>query len=550
MDSRAEELIKQSDKLFEQRPRLVNFWQEVAEQFYPERADFTVTKQIGDQYADNLMTSYPVLVRRDLGNSISSLLRPTQKEWFSMRAAREEREDQPARLWLEQMTGRLKRAMYDPAAMFTRAMKEGDHDYAAFGQTVISVELNRARTNLLYRCHHLRDVVWCENAEGKIDRVDRKWKARADHLVKLFGKKVHPEVLRCCTSGNDPFQEFDIRHIVLTWDNYPGMTGRQTPWVSVYVDVKNQHVIEQVGVWNKIYCVPRWQTVSGSQYAYSPAVTVGLPDARLLQAMTSTLLEAGEMAVRPPMIAKADVIRGDLGLYSAGLTIIDADYDEQLGEALRPIKQDFSGIPIGVDMQRDIRAMLSEAFYINKLTLPPPGKDMTAYEIGQRIQEYIRQALPLFEPMEVDYNGQIVEESFDICLRNGVFGTRDEIPDSLQGADIRFQFESPLHEAIERQKGSKMAEVRDILLTSEQIKQLNEPNVNSDMMLRDVLKGVHAPANWLNSEEDVAKEQQRRAQQAQGEAMMARAAQVAQIAEPAANASKAMAEAEAARRAA
>jgi hypothetical protein len=61
-------------------------------------------------------------------------------------------------------------------ALFTRATKEGDHDFAAFGQTCISVELNKLANGLLYRCWHLRDLAWMENEEGKIGFVARKWK--------------------------------------------------------------------------------------------------------------------------------------------------------------------------------------------------------------------------------------------------------------------------------------------------------------------------------------------------------------------------------------
>jgi hypothetical protein len=54
--------------------------------------------------------------------------------------------------------------------------------------------------------------------------------------------------------------------------------------------------------WSLIYVIPRWQTVSGSQYAYSPATVAALPDARLIQAMTLTFFEAGEKATNPPMV--------------------------------------------------------------------------------------------------------------------------------------------------------------------------------------------------------------------------------------------------------
>jgi len=50
-------------------------------------------------------------------------------------------------------------------------------------------------------------------------------------------------------------------------------------------------------------------------------------------------------------------------------------------------------------------AILAEAFYINKLRLPPPQGDMTAFEVGQRVEEYVRAALPLFEPMDQETLG-------------------------------------------------------------------------------------------------------------------------------------------------
>lgn len=64
MDGRAKELIDQGNGLFSKRSGLLSVWQEVAENFYPERADFMSRFSPGDEYASNLMTGVPVISDR------------------------------------------------------------------------------------------------------------------------------------------------------------------------------------------------------------------------------------------------------------------------------------------------------------------------------------------------------------------------------------------------------------------------------------------------------------------------------------------------------
>lgn len=496
----AKKLFEQGENLFSKRSTLMNLWQEIAENFYPERADFTITRTVGTNFADNLTTSYPLLVRRDLGNYFSFMLRPTDKSWFHMSVPENINQDSDARAWMDYATAIQRRAMYDRATLFIRATKEGDHDFASFGQCVISIELNRDRSNLLYRCWHLRDVAWSENADGKIGSVFRRWKPTARDLVNLFGaSKLHAQTVR--DAEKDPFKEADCRHMVVEADMVDGSFN--TPYVSIYYDVEHNHVIEQIGVYSPIYVIPRWQTVSQSQYAFSPATIAALPDARLLQAMTYTLLEAGEKHTNPPMIAVQEAIRSDVSVYAGGITWVDAAYDERLGEVLRPLTQDKSGMPLGIDMARDSRAMLAEAFYLNKLNLPQRAPEMTAYEVGQRIQQYIRDALPLFEPMELEYNGAICEETFSLLLRNGAFGSPYDLPKSLRGADIQFKFESPLHEAIEREKGNRLLEAEQFVAGAVQLDPSAVFLLDAKTALREVLNGIGVPASWVHTEEEV-----------------------------------------------
>ncbi len=182
--------------------------------------------------------------------------------------------------------------MYDRISGFVRATKEGDHDFAAFGQCVLSVEMNFEKGTLLYRCWHLKDLAWAEGYDGQIDEVHRKWNPSATVLNAVFEGNVSPKVKKALEK--EPHKTFEVRHVVIPTDRYNSEKKWRTPFVSVFFEVDSGHVLEEVGSQTLIYVIPRWQTVSGSQYAYSPATIAALPDARLIQAMTLTLLEAGE----------------------------------------------------------------------------------------------------------------------------------------------------------------------------------------------------------------------------------------------------------------
>jgi hypothetical protein len=504
MDSRAQELIKHGDALFSGRSQLMTLLQEIAENFYPIRADFTTKITLGDDITSHLSTSYPILAHRDMTNALSAMLRQRGVQWFGIRTGRKEADEGRALEWLEWATDLQYRATYDRAAQFVRATKEGDADFAGFGQAVLYVDTNRDGDTLLFRNYHIRDVAWVENAEGVIDTVHRKWKPTARDLVFDFPGKVHKAVTDLLEK--DPFHKIECRHIMVPTSRAPDAPAaeRQFKFRSYFIDVENQHVMEDVPSRLLKYVIPRWQTVSGSAYAYSPAAIAALPDARMIQAMTYSLLDATEKAVQPPMIGQANMVKSDLELWSGGTTWVDAEYDERLGEALRPIPVDLRGLPMGVDMTRDARAMIAEAFFLNKISLPPAGAgEMTAYETSQRVQEYIRQALPLFEPMEVEYNGALCDMTFATLMQGNAFGSPEDMPQELSDAEVEFKFVSPLQRDEERQDASTYLETKAILAEAAELEPGLAHILNGREALRDALKGAGAPARWIRDDDEM-----------------------------------------------
>jgi hypothetical protein len=521
VESRIRDLHQQTERLFSDRLPLLSLWQSIADNFYPERAEFTASRSLGDDFAAHLSTSYPILARRDLGNAFSSMLRPAGQQWFNMGLEMEDREDNAAKRWLEWATGVQFRAMHDRSSGFVRATKEGDQDFAAFGQCVLSAELNRRGDGLLFRNWHLRDVTWCENADGVIDTVRRRWEPTARDLNALFRGNVSEQTKRCL--DKEPYKKIPCIHAVIPSEEYEAPAGKKRPrqpFVSIYYEADTGHVLEEKPLWQLGYIIPRWQTVSGSQYAYSPATVAALPDARLIQAMTLTLLEAGEKAVNPPMLAVQEAIRSDVAIFAGGITWVDAEYDERLGEVLRPLTQDKSGIPLGIDMQRDARDMIAQAFFLNKLNLPIMAGDMTATEVSQRVQEYIRNALPLFEPMEPEYNGALCEAAFDLLLRGGAFGSVQDMPQSLRGQDVRFRFESPLREASGKQKAQTFLQAKGLLAEAVALDPSARYLIDTKTALRDALDGAGVPAKWIPDEETVLSMEQQEKQMQEAQALL------------------------------
>lgn len=501
---RPQDLIQRGMGLYEERKAITTLWQELAENFYPQRADFTINRYVGEEFAEHLYSSYPIIVHRDLSNSFAAMLRPRAKDWFEVTVDEDDGLSQAGREWLQWASKRQRAFMYDRKSNFIRATSEGDADFALTGQCCISREMNwnTASPHLVYRCWHLRDVAWSEMATGAIGEIYVKWKPTIKDL-KEMKLNLHYEVEKRKTNEN--LTKVECLRLVVSTDIYDGQSGagKGYPWMLVYLDVQNMHIMGEYGVHSHGFTLPRWQTVSGSQYAYSPAAVAGLPDARLLQAMSLTLLEAGEMSVRPPMIATTEAVRGDIQLFSGGITWADADYDERKGDVLRPLNQDRSGLPKGYEVRDHQMGMLAEAFYINKLTLPPPEGDMTAFETGQRVEEYVRAALPLFEPMEHEYNGQLCEDTFDGLLRAGAFGSVQDMPRELQGRDVHFKFVSPLHDAIERKEAATFLESSDIIERAMAL----DPNagvlMNTNSALRSALNGIGVEAKHLRTEEQV-----------------------------------------------
>lgn len=529
MKSRVQELIQIGDAEFTKRFPILTLWQTFAENFDPMHADFTRVRFMSEEFASYLMSGRPVLAHRELSNGISAILRPRGLRWHKAKTGIERVDkDTAAASWLNMSDDVMAGVFADRRSQFGRATKEGDQFFTLTGQAVIETRINAKRDGMLFRCHHLRDCVWAENAEQVIDQFHRKWRPMARQLLQLGRQSnwaLHPDLQK--KAEKDPSTLINCRAIVLPSEEYDsfgkdeaGFTRKRNPnfpFVSVVIDEEHQTILEETPQRRLGYTIPRWVTLGGfSQYAYSPSAVVALPEGRMLQQMTMMLLEIGSKILDPPMKAVGDAIQGGVNLMAGTITWIDPDYDERTGTALEPIEFHPEGLQFGLDREQKIAETISEAFYLNVLNLPAyDSKEMTAEEFRGRMAEYIRRATPLFEPMDVEYNGQLCDDVFDTLLHMGKFGSVYDMPPALRGTSVEFKFRNPLQQAEEEQTTDSFRKLLGLLGEAIQVDPSLKADVDTDVAFRDAVPGTGARPSWLRAKDqaDAIKADNRQQQQ-------------------------------------
>lgn len=521
------DLVSMAKRMFEAKRNWDTLNNELAVWFYPARADFTQEITLGEEFADHLADSTSPMMLRDLANAMGTMMRPADQDWFRITVGREEfRDDIAAKRKLESMTRVTRRALYAKDAMYTNASKQADLDFACFGCSVKSIVTNQDNNGLFYQSWHLRDCVWKENDWGIVDTLFRKVKMTARGMASRFGIENCPEAVRVDLDNNRPFGQHDIFHCAMPIDMYKA--ERKMPdwaeFVSVYV-AKDGTILQDKPEPDFPYVVSRWQTVAGWDYGFSPATMTAVPDARLIQRMAISIIEASEKSTEPPLVATSETIQGPVDLTAGAITWIDAEYDERLGAAVRPLDLG-KNAGVGQALMDQKRAEHASLFYLDKFSLPDT-RNRTATEVRLLYQEFIRSTLPIFEPMESEVVGRELDLTVTKLLRLGAYG--DDFPDSLQGQDIEYEFQNPLREARDRLVVDQFQETISVIGAAAQFDPSVLNNVNTERMFRDVI-AVTGKSDWLLTEEETQQAQAASAQQEQEQALLQQLSQGAQVA--------------------
>lgn len=530
-DSNCKELISLGEKLFSRKSQLDTLWQSISEECYPERSTFTRTRIEGDEFCLNLWTSLPAQNRRDLAYAMGALTRK-KGGWFEVSVKNKEQLPRDAKDWLSWATDQQRERLYNRRALFQRTMQVADNDFVSFGNAVVMLgeDEDRERIMVFLPCH-LRDCAWSQDYYQQVNCLHRKFKIELRNAVARYGMKCLSAKQKQCYEKN-PTEEIELRHCVMPNTDYDaylkqGKRSKQKPFISVYINPEAQCIVKEAGAAEFPYHVRRWFLDDQSAYGYSPAAMLGLVEARLLQSQERVIMDAGERVVDPPSVASRDAVLGQVANYAGATTWISGDAnDGDVRKALQFIDTR-ANIPVGLEMKQDTRQILASAWFINKLTLPAET-DMTAYEVDQRLEEYVRSIGPAVEPFEAE-NAALLDVNFSFNMRLGNFGPPESIPQAIQGTDTIYEFNGPVQVAYKRLKLAKAKELREYALVELELRPESADNFDFDKMGRDAASYIGAEPGWVRGEEEVAALRQQRADAMQAQQQAQEAMQMGEV---------------------
>lgn len=389
--------------------------------------------------------------------------------------------------WLAYGTSVLFALFRHPESQFQVADHEHQLEQLAIGNACTFVEDRPGRLPLYRNCP-MAEVVWCENDDGIIDTLYRRFCMTAKAAVQKWGMRLPSPVIKKAEKPGTAYDHVEFIDCVKPRQLYAidARGPRNMPFQHHVVCTTDKGHVLEGGYQEFPYVCSRWKKRGGELYGRG-AGHKALPDADTLQRMVRTLLASGETMVAPPILAPDQGMTGPFSLKSAAINTIRAEYLSNNAYP-RPFRVDGQW-QLGFEFISDRRTLIRRAFLEALLQLIRDPR-ATATHVLELKEEQNRGLSPILGRQEVEYLGGLVGRSFAVCQRAGFFEIAP--PMELVGQQLAPTFKSPAARA------QQLSEAKAVPQAVEAMQYMLEKNpalldnLDDDQAFRRVLSAAGA----------------------------------------------------------
>ena len=518
-DSRADEIIRRQEKMATDRAVFDSHWREIAERILPRADYFRVNRQPGDKHTEKIFDATANLALERFAAAMESMLTPRTQRWHKLRTGVPELdENQEVKAYLDQVTQILFSVRYSPKANFASQANECYMSLGAFGTSGIFTD-DLVGRGIRYRSIALSEMYIAENHQGAVDTVHRRFTMTARQIAQKFGEKKLTESMKKALE-KAPDQNFDMIHAVAPRQDmdYGRKDYRGMAYASCYISLDGRTVMSEGGYRTMPYAVGRYVTSPKEVYGRSPAMTV-LPDIKMLNEMSKTVIRAAHKIVDPPLLLQEDGALAAFDLRPGALNY--GGVNDQGNQLVHPLQTN-ARVDIGLDMMEQRRKVINDAFLVTLFQILVDSPQMSATEAMLRAQEKGSLLAPTMGRQQSEFLGPLIEREIDILGRAGVL---PPMPQALIdfGGQVEIEYVSPLNRAQRAEEGVAIMNTLQAIAPLAQI----DPKVmmvfDPQAVARELADINGVPAKVLRSPEQIQAMDDQAAQAQQAQQLLAAA---------------------------
>lgn len=523
--------VERFDKLKSERGQWESHWEEVAYYTIPRKEDILSRNEPGNKRGIELYDTTQQQAAELLAAALHGMMTNPSNQWFQLTTGDEvlDRMDD-VRSWCQDSARRMLTVMN--ASNFQPECHEFFLDQTWCGTSGMTVEEDDISI-LNFKTWHISEYLIDENNRGLVDTVYRSFEWDARKLVQEYGEKNVGEKVKKAYKEKKFDEKFKVIVCV-----YPRSDEEKKDRAGVYGyafaskhilvggDNQNQHLIlKESGYQENPWIVARWSKLCHEKYGRSPAMKT-LPDAKMVNEMSKTILEGAQKAVNPPVAVPHESYILPLRLKANGINYRNAG---GVDDKIEPIFND-TRIDFGEMVMERTRNRIREGFYVDQLQLGT-GPMMTATEVVQRTEERLKFMGPMLGRQQTEFLTPLIDRVFGIMLRKKMFAP---IPRVLSNKRIPVHFSSPIARAQRSGEANALLRALASMVPMAQVQPEAMDILNAEAGFRYIARLFDLPQEFIRNEREVNAIRQGRMQAAEEQASAGAQMQNAEVANKAA----------------
>lgn len=517
----AKSVIARFDQGYDARSSFVSLWRSCARYTLPNEDHFNEQVSPGVERTRYILDSTAPRSLELFASFIHTLMNNPASQWIKLGVEGEDPTTWTTdeRQWFETVEKMMLSWLATDEADIYGQLHQVYTFLGCFGTSVLYVDEHRGA--LRVRHHHLDDCVLEEDSGEQVNAVFRKRSHTRQQAIEKWGKdklgksfQNEPQddptrwmaekrtFLHFCVPVDDPL----VKHLSAKTRRAAKLGG----WTHVggWIDKDDKHIIEEMGWAEMPYIVSRWYKSLGEVYGRSPTMT-NLPDIRMVNRMSDTILRGAEKIVDPPIAVKDGGLVSPVRLAPGSITYVEGDT-----ELKTLIPPGTSRIETGNELLKQRQQNIREGYFV-PLFVTPDSPVKTATQVLQEVDERNRAVSPMLVRIQTELFHRLINRVYGLLSRSGKL---PQMPGSLAGNSrrrIKLEYTSPLIASQRAMDGLALVRLFQTMAPWGQI----DPGIFDGIDIDEVGKTLHlasaAPAKVWRSDAKIKAAREERLKRAQ-----------------------------------